>query len=266
MRILGFALTAMLLAPAAVRAQQPSAPAAPTVDPARNRLDALLVQWEQKMKGLNTLAAECTRTTLDKTYQTKEVFIGRAKYMRPNLALLEMARQDKPDVYEKYICTGTFLYEYAPQGKTVRVHELPPPQNGQVIEDNFLSFLFGMKAEEAKRRYDLRLSKEDQHWVYIDIYPRFPADKADFQRAQLVLAQNTFMPRRLWFEQPNGNEVTWDIPRPEGNPASVQRNDFVAPPVPAGWTMTRVPRATADAGGRVQGPSEVKPRVVRPNH
>lgn len=265
MRFPSLALAGAFLVASALQAQQPQQPAASTIDP-RNRLDHVLLQWEQKMKSLQSLAAACTRTTLDKTYQTKEIFEGTAKYMRPNLAMLDMRKQHKPDVYEKYICTGTYLYEFVPQSKTLRVHELPPAKPGQVADDNFLSFLFGMRAEEAKSRYDLQLRQDDPHWVYIDILPRTPADKADFQRAQLVLTQNTFLPRRLWFEQPNGNEVTWEIPRAEPNAPSVTRNDFAQPQLPAGWTPTRVPRPTVDAAPRSAArPNEVPPRVVRPN-
>ncbi len=267
MRFPWLALAGMLLLSQALSAQQPpqpQAPAAPTLDP-RNRLDFLLMQWEQRMKGLETLAAKCTRTTRDKTYQTTEVFEGLAKYLRPNFALLDMKKQNKPDVYEKYICTGTFLYEFVPQSKTVRIHELPPTKSGQVGDDNFLGFLFGMRAEEAKSRYELRLGKEDQHYIYIDILPRTPADKADFQRAQLVLFQNSYLPRRLWFEQPNGNEVTWDIPQTEANSRAVTRNDFVQPQFPPGWTTMRVPRPTAQpAPYGATRPNEVPPRVVRP--
>jgi TIGR03009 family protein len=267
MRFPWLALAGLLVVTPALPAQQPPQPQPPaaTLDP-RNRLDALLMQWEQKMKGLETLAAACTRTTKDKTYQTQEVFEGIAKYMKPNLALLDMKKQNKPDVYEKYICTGTFLYEFVPQSKTVRIHELPPTQRGQLSDDSFLGFLFGMRAEEAKSRYDLKLSQEDRNWIYIDIYPRALGDKADFQRAQLVLSQNTFLPRRLWFEQPNGNEVTWEMPQVQANSPSVTRNDFLQPQLPKDWTPMRVPRPTADVAPRSQArPHEVPPRVVRPN-
>jgi TIGR03009 family protein len=235
-------------------------PAAPVLDPSRNHLDALLIRWEQEMRGVNSIVAQCVRTSLDKTFQMTEVFDGTARYMKPSLAMLEMQKRGKSDVFEKYICTGTFLYEYVPQNKVIRVHELPPPKPGQVADDNFLSFLFGMKAEEARRRYDLRLVKEDQYYVYIEILPRLPSDKVDFQRARLVLNNQTFLPRELWFEQPNGNEVKWDIPKVESG-VTINRNDFTSPNVPQGWNMVRVPRGN-DVPSR---PNNVPPRVIRPN-
>ncbi len=241
-----------------VQAQAPRQPA-PPLDPEHNRLDALLVNWERAMSSVQTIAAQCTRQSVDKTFQDVEIFEGVARYRKPNLALLEMRKKGKPDVFEKYICTGTFLYEYVPQNRQIRVHEMPPPRPGQVADDNFLSFLFGMKAEEARRRYELTLVKEDQYYYYIQILARFPADKADFQKARLVLNRQTYLPRQLWFEQPNGNEVLWDIPRIDSG-IYLNMTEFTTPDVPRGWTMVRVPRRETMAQ-----PGDGPPRVVRPN-
>jgi TIGR03009 family protein len=243
--------------------QRPAVPAGapmPTtaLDPTRNRLDALLMRWEKEMTTVQTILAQCTRTSVDKTFNVIQVYEGTAKYMKPNLAMLEMKQKGKEQVYEKYICTGNFLYEYVPADKVIRVHELPPPKPGQVAEDNFLSFLFGMRAEEAKRRYDLKLVKEDQWYVYIEILPRFDPDKADFKRARLVLNGQTFLPRELWFEQPNGNEVKWDIPTVQPG-VSLVRTEFTSPATPPGWQMQRAPKTPQGQG------TSVPPRIVRPN-
>src|SRR5262245_59524287 len=96
--------------PAVLLAQQspPATPPAPPATPpaVSPRLDTLLQQWEQKMKSVETLYAECTRTTLDKVYQGTEVFEGTAKYMKPNLAALEMKKKTNVQVFEKYLSTG----------------------------------------------------------------------------------------------------------------------------------------------------------------
>lgn len=235
-------------------AQQPQQPPAqqPAAAPADPKLDGYLQRWEQEMKNISTLAIECSRIDNNKTFQYTDKFVGSAKYMKPNLAVLEMRKADKPEVFEKFICTGTFLYQYAPQQKEIRAHQLPPRKEGQVGEDNVLSFLFGMKSDEAKRRYDLRLEKEDQYYIYLKVFPRFPADKADFQEARLVLNKDNFLPRQLWFVHPNGDETTWDLPKVQSN-IQLNRNDFTTPQVPKDWKMVQVPKT-----------GDVPPRVYRP--
>ena len=123
-----------------------------------------------------------------------------------------------------------------PDRKEIRYYELPKPKPGQVAEDNLLSLLFGMKADEAKSRYSLKLTKEDQYYIYLDVEAKTPADKADFVRAQLVLNKDSFLPRQLWFEQPNGTSIVWSIPRIDTR-AKVNATDFDAPRPPPGWKM-----------------------------
>jgi len=267
MRPYGLVLTALLLGGAPAIAQQaaPPASAAAASAPGEQALDRYLLRWEQEMQRVQTLAAQLARLDKDKTFQTTQKFAGYAQYMKDgtgpstlNLAMLEMRLEGKDDVAEKYICTGTYLYQFLPAQKEIRAFELPKPRPGQVGDDTFLGFMFGMKAEEARRRYEMKLAKEDQWYIYVEIAPRFPADKADFQRARIVLNKDNFLPRQLWFEHPNGNEVTWDIPRIQSG-MRLERRYFDAPQPPPGWKLVPVAR-TAD------GPrnADVPPRVVRP--
>jgi TIGR03009 family protein len=235
--------------------QTPQAPQAPQtpqpgnketlLDPARDPLDRYLLRWEDEMKKVQTLAAECVRDEKNKTFNTEQRFVGRAYYMKPNFAILHMQKKDKPQEYEKFVCTGTYLYQFLPAQQEIRVHQLPAPKpgEGKIADDSFLSFMFGMKAEEAKRRYDLKLTKETPDYIYIDITPRFPPDKADFARARIVLNKDSFLPRQLWFEQPNKDEVLWDIPRLDSK-ANLKREDFAPPATPQGWKLVQQPRVT----------------------
>ena len=53
-----------------------------------------LIQHAQnkEMRSIQTISAKCVRTSLDKTavMNQQETFEGTAKYMKPNLAMLEM--------------------------------------------------------------------------------------------------------------------------------------------------------------------------------
>ncbi|HLJ93407.1 MAG TPA: TIGR03009 domain-containing protein [Gemmataceae bacterium] len=258
------ALSGALLLGTALYAQQPPpapAPAAP-LNP-NDRLDALLMQWEAKMKSVQTLKAMVNRTRVDKVFNTQDTYVGEVKYMKPNLALLDLRRRDRQDIFEKYICTGTYLYEYNQSNREIRYQELPPPKPGQVTDDNLFSFVLGMKAEEAKRRYNLRLVADgkDPNYHYVEILPRFPADRADFEKAQLVLTQSTMMPRRLSFFEPNGNQITWDIPVIEIN-IQLDRREFTSPTLPSkDWKLVKAPKA---APAPAPSNNDLPPRVVRP--
>jgi TIGR03009 family protein len=253
MRKYWLTLTAILLTSPVLHAQQSIKQ--PALD-ARNPLDGILMRWEQAMQGVEKLSAKLTRTTFNKAFQTTEVFEGTAKYMKPNRAVLWMVQKSRPQVYEKYVCTGNFLYMYVPQEKKIRIYEMPKAKQGQLADDNFLTFLFGMKAAEAKRRYELVMLQapaNDKWYHYILIKPRTAADKKDFIKARLVLSNSTYLPRQLWFEQPNGNEVTWDFPRLDSK-TPLQVREFAMPPLPAkDWAYERVKQ-------------DLPPRVVRPKN
>jgi TIGR03009 family protein len=207
------------------------------------KVDQHLRAWEQAARKIQTLQVVLTRTDKDRGARAATKYTGHAQYMKAgngptavNLALMEMKVAGKTDVAEKFICTGTFLYQFLPAQKEIRRYELPRPRRGEVADDNFLTFLFGMKADEARKRYDLALSKEDKWYIYIEVKPRFAADKADFTRARLVLNRDSYLPRRLWFENGNGNEVTWDFPRVQSGVA-LDRRAFEAPKPPPGWKL-----------------------------
>ena len=200
------------------------------------------------MQKVQTLQAQLTRTEKDTAFNKTQKFVGFAQYMKEtngqatlNLATLEMRPESKPnEIAEKFICTGTHLFQFLPAQMEVKQFEMPKPREGQVAQDNVMAFMFGMRAVDARKRYEMKLAKEDQYYIYIDIMPRFPADKADFQQARIVLNKDTFLPRQLWFQQSGSTEVTWDIPAIRAG-VQVKRSDFDAPKIEKPWKLTVVP-------------------------
>lgn len=255
MRSYGFVLAAFGLASLTVNAQQApptqqqapptqqtpaTAPIAPAA-PAGAALDDHLAKWEAAMKRVETLGAQLTRIDKNPTFDEVQKLTGVAYYKKvgtgataQNLALLEMKLDGQKEAKEKFICTGTYIYSFAPEQKEIRYYELPKPKPGQPADDNLMSLMFGMKADDAKRRYDLKLAKEDAYYIYVDIAPRSAADKSDFQRARLVLNKTNYLPRQLWFEHANRSEVMWDIPNLQVGMALDSRV-FDAPQTPPGW-------------------------------
>ena len=129
-----------------------------------------------------------------------------------------------------------------------------------------MSFVFGMKAEEAKRRYELSIQKpEDPNYWYLVVQPRFPEDKQEFSMARLVLLKQNYLPRQFWYMPPNGNSVTFDIPVLEPNSRLVVATDFVKPNVPPGWKMENAPQPRPQGAAPVPPAGQPQPRVARPN-
>jgi TIGR03009 family protein len=240
-----------------VVAQPAGGGAAPgaTLNPG-NRLDAILMSWQQAMSTVQNASAQCTHTKIDKVLKDKEVFEGIAQFMKPNLAIIDLNMKDRPQDVEHVISTGTFVYQFVPATQVIKVYEMKTGQSSQ----DFLPFLQGMKAQDAKARYDLALIKEDKYWIYIQILPRLPEDKADFKQARLVLSNQTYLPRELRFIEANGNENIWDIPKIQPNNPQVTRNTFTAPKLPTGWKWEKVP-LMQNAPAR----NDLPPRVIRPN-
>ena len=245
MRNLGLALTGLLTCVTAAAAQQQQPPAPATQAPAADRarlLDKHLQGWEEQMKKISTLHMPGIKR-VDKDNQLKYVstWIGEAKYNKPNLAMLYLVREDKREIWERWVCSGAAIYQFQPQQKQIVLHQLPAKKEGQVSDENFLSFMFGMKAEDAKKRYVLQISaskENDPYYVYIDIQPREGRDKADFEKARLVLNKDTYLPRQLWFKHPNGDETTWDIPQAKSG-VNLDRRDFQQPTLPKDWKLVR---------------------------
>ncbi len=226
--------------------------------PPNQRLDSLLAQWEAKMSGVKSLQADIAREYEDKTWRTKEIYVGRAYYQAPNMANLYLQRQDNPSMYERFICTGQFVYQFLVAQKQLCVYDLGANKGQAGPQDNFLSFLVGMKADEAKKRYQIRLAGEDANYIYLEVKPRFPADMADFSLAQIALTQRTFLPRMLIYTEANGNKATWNIPKLDPD-AHIDRNLFAQPQTPPGFELKRMAAKNGQAGPGAGTP----PRVLR---
>ena len=227
----------------------PSPPPRPVaVEPPLNPAEKYLALCEKKLKGADSFVAQVKRVSTDHTFESSEVYEGTVKYLKPAMSLYEVHKKGKPQVMEKYIRNGSTLYDYAANDKKVRVYDaaafraLPWWKSlSWYWEPVLVPFSLPMEATETRRSFHCKLAKEDQWYLYIELTPRTPEIKTILQRARLVLMKQTHLPRQLWWEQPNGNEITWDIPKIEVN-VPLQREEFIKPRIPQGWKLERVPQ------------------------
>lgn len=211
---------------------------------AQDNLDLVLRAWEKAMTDLKSFQVIVDRTTLDKSFKTEDKFKGYALFVKApakdagSRARIEMAKTTNPKIYEKYICTGTYLYEYSPAASVVRVHNMPRGNGTGEQQESFLSFLFGMGADQAKARYDMTYVSSDQHYHYVRILPKLAQDKGDFAEARLSLLRSNNLPAQMWYLQANKTEITWSFTEPQVN-VNIDLKHF-DPVVPPGWKMERV--------------------------
>lgn len=254
--ILILALVLVIQRPAS--AQNAQTPPVTAPSQADRVLDGYLQRWEQEMAHVQTLAAEIRFTEYDPTFKSTRKTAGYAKYMKVgngantvNLASLELYNTDPrgavgkmtmETLSEKILLTTAFMYVYIPDKKEIQAHPVRKPQGSQIADDNIFTMMFGMRADDARRRYDMKLANEDQYYLYIMVIPKNAQDRADFGRARIVLNKQTFLPAQLWFEKDaeGKKEVTWEIPQIRTG-VKLERQDFDAPRKPDGWKIVTMP-------------------------
>jgi TIGR03009 family protein len=155
--------------------------------------------------------------------------------MKPNYAILRLefpGGDPKNPEYEAYLCDGKSLFQYKGIEKTITEFKLPnPATNPNAGTDNFmLDILSGMKAKDAKDRYEITLSKEDANYVYLSIAPKFGKDKQEFKMISMALfgprTPFPYLPCKVIKVEPNDNTETWDFTKPQTNLQGIDESVF----------------------------------------
>lgn len=204
--------------------------------PNQEAIDRHLKNWEARMKSIDSILAKLERIETAKDGTVRKL-TGEARYLKPNYAALRMIRTDNPNLFEMYVCSGPFFYEYRAQTKEIWVRRLQAEElKGQ---SNFLSLLVGMTAAEVKQQFNVTIiPKDDPNRIYFSIEPKAGAKLRDFEKAELVLLTKSMLPDRVWFRQVNGNQVEWRVTSMDLS--QLKPVDFT-PPQPAGWKVVTVP-------------------------
>jgi TIGR03009 family protein len=250
-------------------AKDEPAPARPVMtEKAQRWLDVYLAEWEKRMSKVPSLETKLVLTEIDGTEKT--TYTGEASIMKPNFAKMFLREQSKPEnvkLWRHYAADGKYLWDFNYSKKVGRVKELP--RDG--IDNTFFNFLFGMKAAELKKRYDLSINPDDpdqynDNYMFITIYPKTKEDMQEFAKAQLVLWVNTknpkfvdnfMLPARLWFQHTNKNQVIWEF-REMNAKKELLPADFKAPKFPDQTWKSEWMEAPKPSTVRTVAPAEKK--------
>jgi len=281
MRPAGFTLAALLIGVTVVSGQQPVPPAAPggqvapplppAAPPVDNKLDTHLNGWQKNMGDLANFRFVLELKRTDAVFKTDKGYNGVVLCMKPNFAVLRLNNDsDKSGTdYEAFICNGKSVFEYNGLAKTITEWKLPAPTpgaTGNATDNIMLDFLTGMKAKDAKARFDLTLFKEDPNYVYLDVKPLLPKDKSEFTQLRMALyGPNTkwpYLPAQVFMSKPNGDTEQWKFKDPQTNIAGLTAEHFAAQKIP-GW---REQEGGKPAAQPMVAPGQPKlpPGLVRP--
>ncbi len=280
-------------------AQVAVAPAAAPVDP---KLDALLLAWERNSAQIKTLQGKHERRRGNTVFGTESVSEGAYYFEAPDKGRIDIKgivpnknavammkdADGKPfsleaDRSEKWICTGREVLMIDDEQKQFQVFPLPPEMQGVNIIDSPLPFLFGMKAAEAKARFDLRLVREDveQQKALLVAIPKHAKDAQNFREAQIYLDTRLYVPALVRLFDPAGTVVTrYDFKIDQmninskslgnvlkgifgqGNPfqPSMSGYKLVQPPPTANTAPTKTSSTIQPAGNTTQNPGSATTR------
>ena len=229
-------------------------------------LDRMLIRWEQHGAGVRKFECDFTRFDYDGVFnsgdQPSAILKGEICYAAPDKGLYEVkgamvgyrwingqaegGQFVKDREAERWICDGQSIFEYDYQNKRLVQYRLPPElQDGRALSEGPLPFVFGAKADYVKQRYFLRLltSEGSQGHIWLEAYPKFQADAANFRKATLILTATSMQPYGLETVLPNGKSRTvYHFARPKVNarnpldPVGVFENNWLHVRTPLGWT------------------------------
>ena len=232
---------------------QPQPPKPPfTLTPQEEaQVDRVLNLWEERNRAIQTFDCQFKRWIYDSVFgpanQAKFIETGVIKYAAPDKGLFRVEHTERDGKVvpiedsrvQHWVSDGKSIFELNPAKKQVIEHKLPPELQGKAIADSPLPFLFGADAKKLKQRYFLRIvtpqDAKDQIWL--EAYPRFQQDAANFHHAQLVIKTEGMTPFGLMLVEPTGKDRTtyqfYDIV--VNDPLRIFRGDPFRPFTPLGW-------------------------------
>ena len=200
-------------------------------------LDATLRIWEKQSAQVQKLTGEHQRFVYDKISGIEKRGKGKFWFASPDrgrLDLVPVKVEDgtvnakmktpdgkpysvRPDIQAIWVCNGQEVLQIEAEQKGYYRTEIPPELRGKNIMQSPLPFLFGMKADEVKRRYRLKFGPSNTFVpgqdgrgkiVHIIAAPTRKSDATNWSQADVYLDGYTFLPRQIVLRDPYGSQIT----------------------------------------------------------
>jgi TIGR03009 family protein len=270
-------------------------------------LDETLKKWEEKSDKIQSFKCELMRWDYDVAFGAEQDRFmrseskGELKYKAPDHGVFhitssidivgrvdgspsEKKKRDAAEL-EHWVCDGESIFELNAKDKKLIQHKLPKEMRGKAISDGPLPFVFGAKADQIKKRYLMRVvtpETEKGKQVWLEAWPKFQEDAANYQRVQVILTDPEFVPYALQVFLPGG-----PMPKPGGPPVKDEQcsravylfdkpvindkirsflsGDFLPPMTPLGWKkVIDDPESEAPPTAATPAASPAAPQANRP--
>ena len=277
-------------------APQPPKPPIQLSPQEQQHVDQLLAAWEKASNEVESFKCKFTRWDYDKTFGPKDNDYLKAErrgeilFRAPDKGTIkdismkeyEPPKDDKSrGTYvdsklslEHWVCDGDAIYQFKPKEKTLEITKLPPHMRGKAITEGPLPFVFGAKAATLRERYwirDITPREEAAKFIWLEAYPKFAQQAAEFQRVRIILARATLLPSGMEIYMAGGNDRSaYSFENPVVNDLlAFFKGDFMPPMTPFGWKkvynsdVAAPPAAQAPPANPLQQALKPKTNVLR---
>src|SRR5690348_5419482 len=188
------------------------------------KLDAHLAAWAKAVDARKSIRCD---VTLRRIYPVALVFKGETTYhgsvliAMPDKYRLRLDNAADSKDFEAFICNGKSGFAYNGLQKTVT--EYKPVGRHYLRLDEFpaLSLISGRAVMGLVNRFDVKLYKEDQYYIYLDLRPKGDKDKRDFQHIRMALfgpkTPFAYLPAQVYVAKPYGEAEQWKLSKPKVN-------------------------------------------------
>lgn len=197
------------------------------VEEISEELAEVLREWEWKSSQIKSLHGTHKRTVYNLVFEVEKIATGKFFLETPDKGRIDLVgvkpkrdeksarigRSGKPfrleeDRAEKWICTGDEIVMINDDDKSYEVIPLPEHAKGKNIVNSPLPFLFGMKADEARRRFRMTLKSNSKTAAFLIVNPRQQTDLQNYTEAWIMLEKANYLPTAVKLFDPSGTLET----------------------------------------------------------
>jgi TIGR03009 family protein len=180
-------------------------------------VEKVLRDWEMRTAKIKTMSGDFSRFKYDHTFEVEFQAEGHFDFASPDKGNYEIrgAKIEKGAVSkkknkagvpytlksadgERWVCNGKEVIRIDEKAKTFEKAPIPSENQGQNIIDGPLPFLFGMKADRAKRRYrDIKLLKNKDGEIWLEVRSKEEQDAKNWDTAVIIIDAAEFIPKAV---------------------------------------------------------------------